>query len=955
MKASAFPSKLAEEDRERLAKCSQRGQALPLKEYDLRASHRALFIVFNPLLENQANSFPGLAIDCLNQIAVIYFTIKGIFLVCFHTNQPMNAQTIEKEPLASPKLNNENDRKREGSVLDPSSDVTSRPPNHAKKSKTAPSFEERNDETNELDHLDQEIDQLREADNNTNDEAFANDTSVPFLELKLPTGVSESSKWTYKCKGDGPSNVQKDGIVYKPGRQPQQNDGIRTDTYSTYSSGREYKATVYRRGVIPNNHACQLLGDEYKEHSALRKEFPIFSRLCDRQLANRQPVPGRYYNQMKNNKDGSTKTLGCLYDYNEELKKEYHDKGQRYEGGLKKNFQCFKPCASLGGVGYDIIKKSNSTSCFCLPVYLAIVNGVWSSSSKDTNPLSWRLAVTHDSLYKMQAFLDALTQEYETCGFDKRLVTKSELSGKKCSDYWIVTSKDGKHLLALFCRCHIQVTCNGTEQNKYACLHIDMRPCVLNNGKGTPPGIVPLCRRGISHIYGGDQMELFIQSCVECKCENNNQDNYNDHDGTTLLSNWYRTYGRARQIRNYMLQLWILLVDKRSMEDDPTKADFAFIEDTGVPTTCDFSVQYMMDAWMTIFPEGKSIILGESSFWQHWTTIRQLLGLSKDEHLQTNAERKRQSSHFIVASDKFRYIGWNKEEGVIMSLENKACFSVNPTTKIEQPFFQKTDPAIGLRHHSNLRVIEAPGSLYKLQLAFEQSIPTLPAAYKPTLFGRELQPYTSAVPTWLALKSLPIGSGPEEDGLSYLLKGSHLEHEAYRQAVDDTLEWAKMESIKNHGYIDQQDHDKYEYLVMATYQHGRFNTDITFITLPHLLLSCSYQHYLMEEEKGFATFIKIPLNPNGCVQKYYMNPKDFQGKMVYTRHMSCIIGPATTLQDAGYITHIKGNRQLCLLVIAKPKRSTPPYPGKSTNNSKFICCANCALPPHPLTHIWTNH
>ena len=61
--------------------------------------------------------------------------------------------------------------------------------------------------------------------------------------------------------------------------------------------------------------------------------------------------------------------------------------------------------------------------------------------------------------------------------------------------------------------------------------------------------------------------------------------------------------------------------------------------------------------------------------------------------------------------------------------------------------------------------------------------------------------------------------------------------------------------------------------------------------------------------------IDIPLDEYGCFQRFFLDFDDQKGRTIYTSFGSALIYPAMLSEEVGWITHVKGNPRLRLLVF----------------------------------------
>ena len=113
----------------------------------------------------------------------------------------------------------------------------------------------------------------------------------------------------------------------------------------------------------------------------------------------------------------------------------------------------------------------------------------------------------------------------------------------------------------------------------------------------------------------------------------------------------------------------------------------------------------------------------------------------------------------------------------------------------------------------------------------------------------------------------------------------------------------------------------YKWQMEVSILQGRLDTNVSVWTAPHSCMSRTSQAEIAKVG-GFSAFARFPLGLHGAFFRIYESQSDSRGHLIYCSHGSVLIGPMSSIQDFGQISHIEGNRQAFVSIVAIPNAAS---------------------------------
>ena len=508
-------------------------------------------------------------------------------------------------------------------------------------------------------------------------------------------------------------------------------------------------------------------------------------------------------------------------------------------------------------------------------------------------------------------------------------------------------------MLVVWSQAHIPTLDNLMYQNRYFFVGADHRRTVAEGLSGLPSSMQPMCPRGLYQLYKSKSKEVteakfynMMHTVVDGKGrlagsrQKLVEESVRNYDGTVLVSAFNNSFWKWRQPYNYYLIFTVnLLADEGAIFLGtevvrlPDKTKVELYERWTAGAHCKYS---------------KSLPLTPKMFDKMGECMRRLLGTNGKTTGTTKQKQLATTASLAIADVRLKYLHPFPEGDVRGGNDKNPGNVVWPLLGETYKYLDDTFAAHLGRYCGDMEVVSLKGvrpqTMEALEMMAKENVPVLPKiGHK--FCGKEMQPYTPAVPTWLAVcfgqgvarNNRMKGWDPTPDSDAYEIEhrnGLFQMSEGYtrkdatgehnKKAVGgDLARWAAhfaFERVKLYNLMfgKEKADDKYRVKILCSYEQGRISTDAGVTTVPHQKVPPLMAEKLLQEGNVHITNIDIALDEFGFFTRFFRDGEDHLGKLVHVTHGNAICYPAALAQEVGFITHIGGNRKLCLQVMVIP-------------------------------------
>ena len=553
-------------------------------------------------------------------------------------------------------------------------------------------------------------------------------------------------------------------------------------------------------------------------------------------------------------------------------------------------------------------------NCNCIVINSAIMYG---ACQKNSHP-----SAKFDAIEPQLRFLDELEKASHDTTFEQM---QDGLPFWQCSN--------DLELCILFNRCFIKCLHKGCFGTKYFLRGIDNQGTLKDNSLGVCGGLVPLCETGICFLINrranntpgkgarniGTGLKLLRCVAAPIMPGAYQLATIGRQDGSHSYGNYMKTHGSYSSYTEKIFRLIIEAIVNDNMKKRVMIGD--------VPSLPSITNEWLFHLYSegAVMRETLEAPLTKGNLESLVYGLRHLFGVHKDN-----------DSKFCLADHRMRYhlLFTANATNIVLKMKDiesfQAVHGTNGTFhdavhwKVDDDTGKPESPTHTVKHCMNLCVHKLAAS--ELSQLIDSQVPTVPNSDgKTKVFGVEMKQFAPSVPNWYVAKFESAGWTTDDDGFSKIgsWKDTTNPGDELKDAMDTLRDSLQEECLKMSGLTGKTTDFKWQMEVSIL--QGRLDTNVSVWTAPHSCMSRTSQAEIAKVG-GFTAFARFPLGLHGAFFRIYESQSDSRGHLIYCSHGSVVIGPMSSIQDFGQISHIEGNRQAFVSIVAIPTAACGDFP-----------------------------